>query len=235
MQDHPLASAIGSAFARQRVVVSEHQATQFARYLELIERWNQVVSLTSIKDRPTAILRHFVEPAAAVPYLAGAGPRVLDTGSGVGCPGVAIKILDPEREVTLVEANGRKATFLREVVDVLELEGVHIAAGRFDELIAAKEIVAPVHVLLARAWTSGWGALLGQAAEVMAPGGRGLLFTGEQTLRSLRRNLVVPRPGAPTMDEDWRGAVAAGWQVRRTLPLPHLDRGFLVSLELPGE
>ena len=90
----------------------------------------------------------------------------------------------------------------------------------------------PVHVLTARAWTS-YGPLLGLAARLMAPGGRAVLLVGDETLRALRRHLM---PGAPVVaGDEWGPARRAGWEVRRVIPLRHLDRGFAVSLELPSE
>ena len=164
--------------------------------------------------------------------LGGAGPIILDAGSGGGFPGLPFKILDPQRDCYLIEANGKKATFLREVVETLELEGVEVVEGRFEELLARGEIGPPVHVLTARAW-SGWAALLGLAAGLMVPGGRAVIFVGEETLRALRRYLGGGGP--PTENPEWAPAARAGWSIRRILSLPHLDQGFAVSLELPQD
>ena len=84
-----------------------------AQYLAELERWNRAVSLTSIHDRDTLALRYVIEPAAALPALAGAGPRMLDAGSGGGCLGGALRILEPQRDVLLVGAKGLKAPCLR--------------------------------------------------------------------------------------------------------------------------
>ncbi len=226
-----IAQTIREGFERFRLHVAAEQLQQLSLYLQLLERWNKRINLTAIRDRPTAILRHFVEPAMALRYLAGAGPVVLDVGSGAGVPGLPLKILDPGRDCVLVEANNKKATFLMEVVDALGLEGVSVVDERVEEAIQTGRIAAPVHVLTARAWT-GWGALLGRITPVMAPGGRGLLFVGEETLRALRRNLSAGAAIAKPSDRSWRRAARAGWVVKKAAPLPHLDRGYLVSLEL---
>jgi 16S rRNA G527 N7-methylase RsmG len=104
------------------------------------------------------------EPAMAMSLLGGAGPVILDAGSGGGFPGLPFKILDREREVVLIEASGKKATFLREVVETLELEGVRIIEGRFEDELAGGALETPVNVLTARAWT-GWAGLLGLGAR----------------------------------------------------------------------
>ena len=233
-----LAREVREAFRkwRQPPLIPE-QAEQIAVYLELLGRWNEAVSLTAIRDRPTAILRHFVEPMMAIPLLGGAGPVLLDAGSGAGFPGLPLKIFEPDRSCLLVEANSRKAAFLREVVAALELENVDVLEGRLEEQVLAGEVPGPVHVLTARAW-SAWGGLLGIGAGLMAPGGRAIFFVGDETLRALRRHLVTdPGGSAPKAGSagEWGPAKRAGWSIRRVIPLPHLDRGAVVALELPSE
>ena len=220
-------------FRRWRLPLDEDRAEQFAIYLETLERWNRAVSLTSIRDRGKAILRHFVEPGMALSLLDGAGPALLDAGSGAGFPGLPLKILAPERSCTLVEANGRKAAFLREVVEALGLEETRVLEGRIEDLVVSGDLAGPIHVLTARAWTS-YGPLLGLAGGLMAPGGRAVLLVGEETLRALRRHLMAG-PGAPAgSSDDWGPARRAGWEIRRVVPLRHLDQGSAVSLELPS-
>jgi len=225
------AAAVREGFERYRQHLRPEQVEQFSLYLQLLERWNQHINLTAIRERRMAVLRHFVEPALAARYLAGAGPMLLDVGSGAGIPGLPMKILDPDRDCVLVESSTKKATFLKEVVDALALEDVTVVNERFEAAIDAGSIPQPVHVLAARAWT-GWGPLLGLAAPLMAPGGRALLFVGEATLRALCRNLSTGGAMARTRDRDWRRAARAGWEVKQADPLPHLDTGYLVSLEL---
>ena len=230
--DPAIVEEISSVFRRFRLRLDSEQAEAFAVYMELLERWNQAMSLTSIRDRSTAILRHFAEPAMAMQLLGGAGPVILDAGSGGGFPGLPFKILDPERECLLIEANGKKATFLREVVETLALADARVVEGRFEELLGSGTIAPPVHVLTARAWT-GWAGLLGLGATLMVPGGRAVIFVGEETLRALRRHLAAG--AGPTSNPEWSPAVQAGWSVRRILDLPHLDQGYAVSLELPAD
>lgn len=230
--DPAIVEEISVIFRKYRLRLEEQQAHAFAVYLALLERWNEAINLTSIRNRSSAIQRHFAEPAMAMQLLGGAGPVILCVGSGAGIPGLPFKILDPERDCVLVESNGKKATFMREVVDELELEEVRVIEGRFEELITTGEITSPVHVLTARAW-SGWGGLLGLGATLMVPGGRAIVFVGEETLRALRRHLSTRIE--PTKDPEWGPAAQAGWSIRHILNLPHLAKGYAVSLEMPQD
>jgi 16S rRNA G527 N7-methylase RsmG len=63
-------------------------------------------------------------------------PIVIDVGSGAGFPGIPLKLWAPQIELFLVEAHGKKATFLREVVRALEMTGVTVLNLRAEELAA---------------------------------------------------------------------------------------------------
>ncbi len=232
--DRTIVEEIGQIFRKHRLPLETKQAQEFAVYLALLERWNASINLTAIRDRATAIERHFAEPAIAMQLLGGAGPMILCAGSGGGFPGLPFKILDPERECVLVEANGKKVAFIREVAEALELKDVNVREGRLEEMVASGALQAnSVHVLTARAW-SGWGGLLGLGSSLMVPGGRAVIFVGEETLRALRRHLGGgPVDVKATVDPEWGPAVHAGWSIRRIVSLPHLRRGYAVSLEMP--
>ena len=232
--DPAIVEEIGQIFHKHRLPLETIQAQKFAVYLALLEHWNAAINITSIRDRRVAIERHFAEPAMAMSLLAGAGPNILCAGSGGGFPGLPFKILDASRECLLVEANNKKASFMREVVDALELEDARVIEGRFEEKLACGELEsASVHVLTSRAWT-GWSGLLGLGSSLMVPGGRAVIFVGEETLRAVQRYLSAGALDVQaTPDPEWGPAVNSGWTIRRIVRLPHLNNGYAVSLEIP--
>ena len=220
-------------FRRFDVRVQPEQIEQFADYLSLLERWNRAVSLTAIRERPTVVLRHFVEPAMALSLLDGAGPTLLDVGAGAGIPGVPFKILQPDKRLILVESNQRKADFLCELAETLALDDVHVIAGRFEAQLTSlgeDTDLGAVNVLTARAW-SDWAGLLGVGPRLMHPGARAILFIGQEQLREVNRHLGS---GAAVSSGPWNAASRAGWRTRRVLKLPHLRHGVVMSLELPA-
>lgn len=92
----------------------EQAFDQLHMYLELLTRWNARLSLTSVRDPEQMIQRHLVECAFAARHLPADIETLLDYGSGAGLPGIVIAICRPEVRVTLAEAHGKKAAFLRE-------------------------------------------------------------------------------------------------------------------------
>ena len=112
---------------------SPAHAEAIQRYVALLLQWNQKISLTSLRDPPDILERHFGEcmfAASAVPITSG---RLADVGSGAGFPGLALKIACPELEVVLVESNVRKSAFLSEVVRLLNLDGVEVVRSRMED------------------------------------------------------------------------------------------------------
>jgi 16S rRNA (guanine527-N7)-methyltransferase len=106
---------------------------QFHAYLELLLRWNRRLNLTAVREPEQIIRRHFVECTFAAQHLPRNIASLLDYGSGAGLPGIPIAICRPEIRVTLAEAQGKKAAFLREALRVLGLNG-EVYDGRVETM-----------------------------------------------------------------------------------------------------
>jgi 16S rRNA (guanine527-N7)-methyltransferase len=118
---------------------------RLGQYLDLLLRWNQAYNLTAVRDPDEMLDRHIADCLAIVPHLP---PGTLaDLGSGAGLPGLVVAIAEPERPVFLVESNGKKARFLREVKRALGLSAVTVVEARAE----AKHPAQPVAVVTARA------------------------------------------------------------------------------------
>jgi 16S rRNA (guanine527-N7)-methyltransferase len=80
--------------------------------------------------------RHFLDSLSIYPLLLPAGTpwALIDVGSGAGFPGLPLKIVRPELQVTLLEATRKKGDFLRHVVERLGLAGVTVLTARAEEV-----------------------------------------------------------------------------------------------------
>ena len=81
----------------------------------------------------------------------GAAGSLVDVGSGGGLPGLPIQIAEPGLRTTLVEATGKKAVFLRRVVESLSLGGVEVENARVEELARREAHRGAYDVATARA------------------------------------------------------------------------------------
>lgn len=104
--------------------VSRETLDGLTRLHDLVQKWSSTINLVSKSSVSSLWERHIWDSAQVAAYAVN-GKNWVDIGSGGGFPGLVVSILAkhdmPERHVTLVESDVRKATFLRTVVRDLEL------------------------------------------------------------------------------------------------------------------
>ncbi|MBV9670772.1 MAG: 16S rRNA (guanine(527)-N(7))-methyltransferase RsmG, partial [Acidobacteriales bacterium] len=115
------------------------------RYLELLVKWNARMNLTVVGDERQIVQRHFGESLAVAEWIlreVGSEGRLFDLGAGAGFPGAPIAVRCPGWQVTLIESQKKKATFLREMVRVVELSNCSVFAGRAEEMKEKADVVS---------------------------------------------------------------------------------------------
>ena len=117
------------------VPLDAHQLDLFARYADVVIQANERLNLTRITDPVQVQTRHFLDSlTCALPVLGdlqrGPAWRCIDVGAGAGLPGIPLAIAFPTLRVTLLEATGKKARFLAEVVAELGLADATVVAAR---------------------------------------------------------------------------------------------------------
>ena len=129
------------------------QIEQFETYYRELADWNSRMNLTSVIDYGEVQVKHFLDSLTLLPALGGPlcqEAKVIDVGAGAGCPGLPLKLVCPEIQLTLVESTAKKATFLRHMVDTLGLSGVEVVTGRAEELGHQTELRGVFDLALAR-------------------------------------------------------------------------------------
>ena len=114
--------------------LNKEQISKFQRYLELLLEWNEKFNLTAITDKDEIEEKHFIDSIKLIKYFDVKNKSLLDVGSGAGFPGIPLAIVEPSLHITLLESNGKRITFLHEVVKELGLNNVEIIQGRSEEL-----------------------------------------------------------------------------------------------------
>ena len=113
--------------------LSGEQIASLRRYLDILIRWNETVSLTSVTEPEEIAARHFGESIFALTSVDMTHGRLADVGSGAGFPGLPLKIASPALEVVLIEPNAKKCAFLTEICGSLAVPGVVISRSRYEE------------------------------------------------------------------------------------------------------
>jgi 16S rRNA (guanine527-N7)-methyltransferase len=113
---------------------------------------------------------HVEESLAAVEVLRGLDGPIVDVGSGGGAPGIPLAVALPERQVTLLEANGRRCAFLRTVA--LEFPNVEVVQGRAEQQETGRFGVAVAKALAAPPVAAEW------CLPLVRVGGAVVLYVG---------------------------------------------------------
>lgn len=144
-------------------------------YESLLKKWNPAINLVSKASMLDLWDRHIWDSAQVCEY-ADRHTNWLDIGSGGGFPGLIVAILakekHPERQVSMLESDSRKSTFLQTVIRELDLKA-SVKVGRIEEFPPEN-----CDVLSARALAS-LDQLLHFADRHLHPTGRALFFKGE--------------------------------------------------------
>src|SRR6266849_6246921 len=148
---------------------------QFLRYRQELLDWNTRFNLTAITDPEEILIKHFLDSLSLLMAYDRPGARLLDIGAGAGFPGLPLKIVRPQWHVTLLEATGKKVTFLRHMIEILQLKGLEAVHGRAEELGHNQQYRASFDVVTARAVAS-LPTLLEYAAPFCRVGGQVVLF-----------------------------------------------------------
>jgi len=108
----------------------ETQLEQLKHYLELLKRWNKTYNLTAIRDPKQMIPLHIFDSLAVAEYIQ--GKNCLDVGSGGGLPSIPLAIMQPERQFTALDTNGKKTRFIQQAVIELGLKNVEVVQTRIE-------------------------------------------------------------------------------------------------------
>lgn len=133
------------------------QQAAFQCYYEELVAWNQKFNLTAITDYEQVQVRHFLDSLSCLLAeevklaLGQADARAIDVGTGAGFPGIPLKLICPSLCLTLLEATGKKVSFLEHIVERLGLRKVAIIHARAEEFAHDPLHRQRYHLALARA------------------------------------------------------------------------------------
>lgn len=116
--------------------LSADAVPQLEAYAALLLEKNRVMNLTAITEPQEVATLHLLDCAALLSMADLRGKRVIDVGTGAGFPGMVLRILEPDFDLTLLDSLGKRVDFLREVCTVLSLQRVDCVHARAEEFAA---------------------------------------------------------------------------------------------------
>lgn len=106
-------------------------STKLIEYLLLLEKWNKIYNLTSIRKLDEMFIKHLLDSLVVAPLIT--GKKLIDVGSGGGLPGVVLAILFPEKQIDLLDSNSKKTRFLIQTKAELGLKNITVIHKRVEE------------------------------------------------------------------------------------------------------
>lgn len=131
---------------------TERERALYQRHFELLQSWNERMSLVSGKSLETAMGTHYADSLFTVDFAKkhGVAP-FFDLGSGAGFPGLVFGIRFPDEPLTLFEKSQKKQSFLMTAIQQLELSNVTLAGvlenGRYDGTFLARAVHPPLELI----------------------------------------------------------------------------------------
>ncbi len=104
--------------------------TRLLNYVALMQKWNKVYNLTAVRDPEKMLTQHLLDSLAVLPHLV--GRRIIDVGTGPGLPGIPLALANPALEVTLLDSNHKKTSFLRQACLELGLNNTTVVCERVE-------------------------------------------------------------------------------------------------------
>lgn len=183
-----------------KLELNEGQVEKLLDYLALLNKWNSVYNLTSVRDPMQMVTLHVLDSLAAVPAFKDA-KNVLDVGAGGGLPGMVLAISRPDMKVSMIDTVHKKTAFLNQVKAELELANVTVYTKRVEQL----EVKTKFDVITSRAFAD-LSDFVNWSNHVLAEGGQFIALKG-----------VAP--------PDERERLPAEWQVTelRAIAVPGLN------------
>lgn len=142
-----------AALAELKISIDSAREERLLRFLDELLRWNQSINLTAITDRDEALIKHLVDSLTLLPLLRG-DEILLDMGSGGGLPGLPLKLVLPDLNLTSVDAVAKKISFQKHIIRSFALSGVVARHGRLEELGQESSFVGHFDLVVARAFAS---------------------------------------------------------------------------------
>jgi 16S rRNA (guanine527-N7)-methyltransferase len=111
------------------------QLAQFSAYYRELTTWNRKINLTAIKKDKEIAVKHFLDSALYIKAFRQPTEfdSLLDIGSGAGFPGLPLKILRPEIDLTLLEPNHKKTAFLVYMIGALDMKNACVVSTTIDQ------------------------------------------------------------------------------------------------------
>ncbi len=122
----------------------------FFKYMKLLLDWNEKINVTAIKNEKEFIVKHFIDSLTISNFIK-ENDRVIDVGTGAGFPGIPLKLIYEDLNITLIDSVNKKVNVLNNIISELKLENIEALHIRAEELAKDKRYREQFDVAISRA------------------------------------------------------------------------------------
>lgn len=127
--------------------ISEQIQQRLLDYLALMQKWNKVHNLTAVRDADEMVTLHLLDSLVVLPHID--AKHLLDVGSGAGLPGIPLAICLPDLDVTVIDSNSKKVSFMRQAKAELGITNLEVLDGRVEDIAPARKF----EIIISRAFS----------------------------------------------------------------------------------
>ena len=149
-------------FSKYGLILSSKNIDEFYNYMKNLCDWNSKINLTAIKNEEEIIVKHFLDSSIIIKYFSKG--KILDVGAGAGLPGIPLKIMNKDLEVTLLDSVNKKVNFMKDSIEKLELSNTVAIHGRAEDFAHEKKYREKFDIVVSRAVSN-----MSTLAEYMIP------------------------------------------------------------------
>ena len=125
-----------SKYLDEIIELTNKQKEQLNSYFNLLVESSKVMNLTTITEEEDVYIKHFYDSILALKHLENTSNiTLLDIGSGAGLPGIVLKIVYPNIQITLLEPTTKRCNFLNLVIEKLDLKEIIVINDRAENYI----------------------------------------------------------------------------------------------------
>jgi len=167
------------------------ESETFCKYLALLKKWQRVQRLVGSAEPEWIVENLFLDSLLFLRVLPADLVAIADVGSGAGFPGIPMKIVLPELDVTLIESRLRRASFLTAAIRELGLVRARVVSARVEGV--PDGLVGAFGAVVMRC-TGGMEDLLPSVSRLVSPGGL-VVCSGPPARKPLEGGEWVEVPG----------------------------------------
>lgn len=114
------------------IQLNDNQCEKFYLYMNLLLEWNEKINLTAIVEPKDIIKKHFIDSLTIKSYIE-ENSKIIDVGTGAGFPGIPLKIVDENYDITLLDAINKRLIFLNDTIEKNKLSNIRTIHYRAEE------------------------------------------------------------------------------------------------------